>query len=530
MSTPIRLSGRLSLLLALTLPLLVGSATTDSEAVPRRTRFSPPVHGLKFQNTFSNDLIEAFDIRTGGLCGGMVYTALDYFHARRRVPQLNYRPANRTVLQSYIWGRQDSSIRSNLDKWAELGFNPGGARNAEIFRWGLQGSRGGRLAELRQMIDSGRPAPLGLQEFGGKVGDRKRPGNHQVLAIGYDLGRYRGDLGAHKEDLKIFVYDPNYPGRTMTLVPDVRRESYYYTGSNDLKHNGEWYKRWRTYFVDRKYQAKTPPAYREPRRFPDGSIDELLVVVDTGDDDLRGGRDNVGLTVQLADGSKIVVRNISRSARWLSNYTEHARVRLNRVIKPGDITALRLDTTFRGGIGGDNWDAKRVIIQYADARGTRQVLVQRRAFYRFTGDRRSLVLTPKRRAATAGPGQITHLLLDIRTGGDDLRGNQDNLNVTINFRNRSKQVIATVNARKRWGNNTSNTVRLQLRRPVNRNQIVGVTLTTTFRGGMGGDNWNMDSLAVRPFAGGAEQSPYYRRSGRPLFRFTGNRRTFRATW
>ena len=107
------------------------------------TGFDPKIHGFRFTNDFSNDVVPVADIRTGGLCGGMSYTALDYYFSHMAVPIQDYRPANRTPLQSYIYNREVDSLTSNLDKWGEVGFNPGGARNSEFFNWGLQGTNGG---------------------------------------------------------------------------------------------------------------------------------------------------------------------------------------------------------------------------------------------------------------------------------------------------------------------------------------------------------------------------------------------------
>jgi len=118
------------------------------------TGFDPKIHGFRFTNDFSNDVVPVADIRTGGLCGGMSYTALDYYFSHMAVPIQDYRPANRTPLQSYIYNREVDSLTSNLDKWSEVGFNPGGARNSEFFNWGLQGTNGGRLEELRSSLDT----------------------------------------------------------------------------------------------------------------------------------------------------------------------------------------------------------------------------------------------------------------------------------------------------------------------------------------------------------------------------------------
>ncbi|MBC7776694.1 MAG: hypothetical protein H7246_14770 [Phycisphaerae bacterium] len=213
----------------------------------RMTNFNPVLHGFKFRNDFISNFA-GFDF--SGLCGGMAYSALDYFNNNITIPSLTTPPANGTVLRQYIYNRQQNATNDNLDKWGELSFNPFGSRTMEFFNWGLQGFNGGRLQELRAEIDNGRPVPLGLYK-GGNGGFTY---HHQVLAIGYDLGRYTGDLGQYKEDLKIFVYDSNFPGQTKVLRPNLSDPSnprYVYESDPNCA--------WLTYFVDRRYRVSTPP-------------------------------------------------------------------------------------------------------------------------------------------------------------------------------------------------------------------------------------------------------------------------------
>ena len=133
----------------------------------------------------------------------------------------------------------------------ELFVNPFGWRTSEFFNWGIQGFNGGRLEELKKEIDRGNPVPLGLF----KPGDGGGGPHHQVLAIGYNGGRYKGDLGAFSEDLEIMVYDPNFPGVTKILKPNPKDFFYYY---KDDPKNANCY--WQTYFVNKRYGFNTPPA------------------------------------------------------------------------------------------------------------------------------------------------------------------------------------------------------------------------------------------------------------------------------
>src|SRR4030095_8429228 len=173
-------------------------------------------------------------------------------------------------------------------------------------------------------------------------------GDHQVIAIGYDMGRYKGDLGPHKEDFKIFVCDPNQPGEVRTLVPYVSRELFHYQEGGSST--------WRTYFVDKKYSVNRPPKI-ENGHFPDdGLVHELVLAFATGGDALRGGNDTVNVLINLMDGRQETHRNVNGGARWINDYTNNAEVALDRPVAFDQVTNLIVSTTFTGGIGGDNWD------------------------------------------------------------------------------------------------------------------------------------------------------------------------------
>ncbi|MDH3701346.1 MAG: hypothetical protein OEU46_08525 [Alphaproteobacteria bacterium] len=483
----------------------------------KMTNFKPSVHGFKFDNGFVNNFISGIDVRTTGLCGGMSYTALDYFNKRVKHTNQDYRPAEHTKLRKYIYGRQVDSLKPNLDKWAELGFNPGGARNSEFFNWGLQGTRGGRLQELKIYIDRGIPVPLGLQSCG-----RGCSGNHQVVAIGYDLGRYKGDLKAYKEELKIYTYDPNFPGRKMTLVPDVRNKRYYYKNNPSSK--------WQAYFVDRKYRVKTPLRYK-PKNWPrDGRVHALVVGMRTGDDDLRGGRDNLDITVKILGGFTKTFRNVNHGARWVVGSSQWVELPFGASVDPTKIASVTLSTNFRGGVGGDNWDLQNLAIRaygngvrkdlYYQGRGRRTPLV------RFTGHKKKFNVTLRK--ATVPRGHVRALEFRFTTGNDDLRGGNDNVNVTVGFKDGRHERFRNANDARKWHNGTTHTVKYELIRPVHPSYLKNISLNTTFRGGMGGDNWNLNKFEVFAVIDGRARR-IFSRSGNPLVRFTGKRRSYVAT-
>lgn len=206
-----------------------------------KTAFNPANHGFRFANNFQNHrFIGPIHISVGGRCGGMVYAALDYFLNALPIPPDTALPAEGSVLSTYISERQDKSITNTLDLWAERVVNPFGWRTAEFFHWGLPSQANGQFGRLKSCIDKKASVPLGLFAPGsGGFG-----GHHQVLAIGYESG-------ARDQDLRIIVYDPNYPGIECVLRPDVANFRYQETA-------GQHVHEWMTYFVDLNYRPRTP--------------------------------------------------------------------------------------------------------------------------------------------------------------------------------------------------------------------------------------------------------------------------------
>lgn len=352
-------------------PLAVATGSTASGPVlaasARMTNFKPSVNGFQFVNTFTNVLFGSpLNAVSSGLCGGMTYAVLDYYYSGMRIPNQNYRPANGTTLQTYLYGRQSTSLVQNADRWIELTLNPGGSRTLEFFNWGISG----QLTLLRSYIDRGVPVTLGLKGSEGNLSQ-----SHQVLAIGYDVGRYLGDLGQNKEDVKIYVFDPNFPNMINTLVPDLSKLEYYYA-ERPQEH-------WSTYFVDGKYSQVTPPNLPNVTYPNDSLIHELLFEFDTGADDMRGGADHVDVKLILKDNTTQTYQNISQTGRWVAFYRETVRVILSQPVAPDMIRAIQFSTNATQGIDGDNWDMAGVAVTGVGGNFSRNLRIDRAGPYRF---------------------------------------------------------------------------------------------------------------------------------------------------
>jgi hypothetical protein len=115
---------------------------------------------------------------------------------------------------------------------------------------------------------------------------------------------------------------------------------------------------------------------------------------------------------------------------------------------------------------------------------------------------------------------IPRLIVRIRTGGDNLRGGNDNATLRIYLRN-GRTEDYPLNASAEWGSNSNHEVSIQLplrsRRP--RSEIRGFGLVTNFGGGVGGENWDVDSITIESPSAGLLLSE----RGTPLIRFTGER-------
>jgi len=59
---------------------------------------------------------------------------------------------------------------------------------------------------------------------------------------------------------------------------------------------------------------------------PAGYIDQLELKFATGDDDLRGGNDNVNVLVSLKDGTTQAFENVNNSNRWADRTSSTVKI------------------------------------------------------------------------------------------------------------------------------------------------------------------------------------------------------------
>jgi hypothetical protein len=166
----------------------------------RPTDFQPSRHAFGFANAWPDEPAVSVPTplrRIGignaarGLCGGMVFGALDYWHAGAEPPASL--PAPDEPLFRFIVRRliQSWHIPTGVARyycWMNL---PDGdtVRRSMVTQW----------PRIRTQLDAGHPTPIGIVTVAG-ANPLQLGRNHQLLAYGYQLA---------ETQVTLHVYDPN---------------------------------------------------------------------------------------------------------------------------------------------------------------------------------------------------------------------------------------------------------------------------------------------------------------------------------
>lgn len=194
----------------------------------KKCNFTPANHGLKFLNYFPDAKYGL--IESKGLCGGMCYTALDYFYFKMLIPATNVTPSTISdPIGIYVKDRQWDSLMGSwhFTKFMVLMTNPD--PNALKY-W----STHDEWMKIVTAINNNKPLPIGLVIY---LGLTKC---HQVVPYGYQDGA---------NEKRLFCYDPNYPNKEMVLSLEIGKLKW----KNSL--NGDEYA---GYFVESGYLKKRP--------------------------------------------------------------------------------------------------------------------------------------------------------------------------------------------------------------------------------------------------------------------------------
>lgn len=269
--------------------------------------------GFRFANVFTNTPIPGLDIKTRGLCGGMVYAALDYWYANRAIPVQDYPPNAGQTLRQFINQRQTTSMATTAVDWLSLSLMTQDA----MFKFGATVAN---VDFMTSSIAANRPVPVGLHQTEGKQ-------DHQVLVVGYELGVYNAAWGGYPQ-LKLKIYDPNYPKQLRTLQADTANKYWY-----DPAEPSSTRHRWAGFFYDDGYVAANPPAVTTPTT---GLA--IKFMTGGGDGDLLGTT-NLKVILTMNDNSTRTYSAVNANGQWGTGSEEWAALSLSN---PRDVKTVTL--------------------------------------------------------------------------------------------------------------------------------------------------------------------------------------------
>jgi len=175
-----------------------------------------PLAALGAENVLDNDFgpITSAD---AGLCGGMVYTVMDYYaHGELPPPESAKPTADDDPLFNHFRDRLWDSFDIDGDGHRWLGYSSPMYPNGDEGVFQTVGLTRGRswityreaIAEIIEDIDAGRLSPIGLiHSDSWDIGK-----NHQVLAYGYEKSG---------QEVTLHISDPNHAHKEVTYTFDV---------------------------------------------------------------------------------------------------------------------------------------------------------------------------------------------------------------------------------------------------------------------------------------------------------------------
>ncbi len=168
-----------------------------------KTNFNPLTHGYKFANRFEfkglkkiSNLIKNRLIY--GMCGGMVFTALDHYFDRKNVPKFSKPTEIPVNYTKYLWKRQRQSVSfSNFLKIFAYALLP----ERFVIRRSIQEE----LPKIIFGLSDNLPVPLIIVRSNLFQNPTH---NHQVLVT---------QLEENENEVNMGLYDPNHP----SLLPKI---------------------------------------------------------------------------------------------------------------------------------------------------------------------------------------------------------------------------------------------------------------------------------------------------------------------
>ena len=273
--------------------------------------------------------------------------------------------------------------------------------------------------------------------------------------------------------------------------------------------------------------------------------------IKTGSDNLehRDFQHDLEIRIQVDGKPDVVLLNANRGQTWANNSTHKIKMNLDPTTtadKIKEIQLYRRVDSWNNIDGGraDNWNLHKLIATaniVKDGRTIKYSLLNvqgtgGKALFRFVYENRnqpddgqekglskSFTTTPTFVSGTASRPTIT-LKAEFKTGGDDLRGGNDNVTMTIKYKSgAASTVLSNLNAGRTWRNFYTNNVEKTLPPTFNIYDIESIELRHTGGGGIGADNWYLDKFKITLLVN-TEPVVILDKEAAPIHYFTGDAR------
>jgi len=147
------------------------------------------------------------------------------------------------------------------------------------------------------------------------------------------------------------------------------------------------------------------------------------------------------------------------------------------------------------------------------------------SFHPNTNFHKSVTTPPRIENLRAGGSDLVYqLVAKFKTGDSHLRGGNDNVNILAKYKDGRTEYFRDVNKSQKWSGGSISNVELKLKQKVKSEQISCIKISTNFRGGIDGSNWNLYSVSITAYKENGEKENLQSFSGKPWKRFTGDKK------
>jgi hypothetical protein len=298
----------------------------------------------------------------------------------------------------------------------------------------------------------------------------------------------------------------------------------------------------------------SPPVIVAPK-----SNNKIDIDFKTGTDNLEVKSFQENLEIRLIVQSKpdIILTDANKNQNWPNNSVRRVTIPLPNDITAEELKEIHLYRKHRSNIKyvwelgeKDNWNLETlsamatIVTNGVKTKFEFEKMVSPeygKPLYRFTYDSNNndtegsvfkRVLTLKSNALPPAvnsnvPSQNAKLEINIGTGGDDLRGGNDNCDVVLVLKGNLRKIyLLNVFNKRPLGNFTEKSITKDIpnSRTLDVNDIKTVEIHHTGGGGMGADNWDVDKIKITISVNG-QTKILVDKVGTPIHRFDGDNRT-----